>query len=84
MDALNTISSSAGSTSQASAEITLSTDNQTTASEQLAGSIMEVHHVAVQIEEGAKEIEQAISGLQEFAESLRTTVEGSGEEEAAI
>ncbi|HUT55737.1 MAG TPA: methyl-accepting chemotaxis protein [bacterium] len=75
VSALKTISDFAQSTSSSVREITMSTNQQTTASEQLAGSVAEVQEVARRIEEGAKEIESAIAGMRDFAEELRATVE---------
>ncbi len=78
VEALNTISRFAESTSSSVNEITLTTSHQTTASEQLAASVSEVHEVAIQIEEGAKRVENQIANLRDFAEALRKTVEGKG------
>lgn len=74
-EALERISSFAGSTTYAVSEITLSTAQQTTASEQLASSIMEVHNVAKRVEDGAGQIENAVTEIQSFSEALRETVE---------
>ncbi|UCD84299.1 MAG: methyl-accepting chemotaxis protein [Deltaproteobacteria bacterium] len=75
IDALQTISSLADSTSSAVREITVSTGQQTSASEQLAAAISEVNEVAGRVENGAREIESAIGRLRDFAENLRATVE---------
>jgi methyl-accepting chemotaxis protein len=77
MEAIRSISALADSTSRAVGEITLSTRQQTTGAEQLAGSVAEVHEVARKVEAGAKEIQAAITELQSFAETLRATVEVS-------
>jgi methyl-accepting chemotaxis protein len=77
VESLKNISSFAGSTTSAVREISLSTNQQTNASEQLASSISEVQKVARQVEEGAKEIEASIAELRDFSEGLRTTVEKS-------
>ena len=77
MEAIRSISALADSTSRAVGEITLSTRQQTTGAEQLAGSVAEVHEVARKVEAGAKAIQAAITELQSFAETLRATVEGS-------
>lgn len=73
--ALNHISGFARSTSTSVKEITMSTDQQSQASEQLASSIDEVRKVARKVEDGAHQIENAISELRDFADSLRQTVE---------
>ena len=73
--ALKRIKDFAATTSRSVREITLSTNQQSSASEQLAASIGEVREVAMRVEGGAKEIEHAISNLREFADSLRTEVE---------
>ena len=75
MESLYTILRFAAGTSRSAKEISLSTDQQSTASEQLAASIQEVHDVAARVEEGAREIQSAIADLKVFADSLRQTVE---------
>jgi methyl-accepting chemotaxis protein len=59
--AIRNISTLARSTSLAAGEITVSTRQQTTGSEQLAGSIGEIHEVARQAEAGARQIQTAIA-----------------------
>lgn len=75
MDALKNISSLASTTSSIVHEITLSTRQQSLASEQLTASFREVNEVAKMVEDSAKKIESAINRLQGFAESLRHNVE---------
>jgi methyl-accepting chemotaxis protein len=75
MEALRTISSLAETTSHSAGEITSATNQQTSASGQLAESISEVQKVALNFEAGAKEIEAAIRELLDFAEELRARVE---------
>jgi len=81
-EALKNISTFAGSTSMAASEITHSTGQQTTASEQLAGAVSEVLEVAKKVENGAKGIETSIAGLGNFAEKLRMSAKRD-EEDAA-
>lgn len=73
--ALKHIKEFAATTSRSVREITLSTNQQSSASEQLAASIGEVREVAARVEEGAREIENSISDLRLFAESLKLEVE---------
>ncbi|HUT52373.1 MAG TPA: methyl-accepting chemotaxis protein [bacterium] len=68
--ALANISLLAGSTAGATREITLSTRQQTTASDQLARSIFEVQEVAQKVEQGARQIQEAIAGLESLSRSL--------------
>lgn len=72
---MSKISSFAGSTSIAVSEITISTGQQNSASAELASSIIEVRDVAGKVEQGAKEIQNAIAELRFFSEALRETVE---------
>ncbi len=72
---LGSISEMASSTSALVTEITYSTNQQSTVSQQLSQSISEVKDVAAQVEQGAKEIENAVTNLKSFAKSLRETVE---------
>jgi len=74
--AIQNISSLARSASLAASEITVSTRQQTTGSEQLAGSIAEIHEVARRAEAGARQIQAAITELQSFAEILQQTIAG--------
>jgi len=78
VSALKRISSLAETTSRSAGEITVSTRQQTQGSEQLAGSVAQVHAEAQRVEAGARQIQAAIAELQSFAEALRETVEGKG------
>ncbi len=69
--ALEEISDKATDTSTSVQEITLSTRQQTSASEQMAQSINEVNQVAGKVLEGAKEIEIVITQLAQLTEELR-------------
>jgi len=71
---LAALSGFAESTFAAVKEITVSAEQQTKASEQLAGSVSEIYGVSREVEKGANEIHAAINNLQGFAESLRKTV----------
>jgi len=62
-------------TMKASTEITLSTRQQTTACEQMAGTIMEVSQVASEVEKGAKETEEAVAKLRELSDNLKGVFE---------
>jgi methyl-accepting chemotaxis protein len=68
-------------TTGAAREIKLSTQQQTTASEQMAATIAEVRDVATQVAASAQETTQAIAELTALAERLRelTAEEGQGE-----
>ncbi len=63
------------STTRAASEITLSTQQQSTASEQMVTSVMEVNEVAVSVEKGAKDIESAMKDLKNLGDRLRALVE---------
>ena len=76
VSAIQKISSLAESTTRAVAEISLSTEQQTKGSQQLAGSIREIQSVAQQVEAGAKAIAAAIADLQSFADTMRATLQG--------
>ncbi len=82
LDSFLSISSFAESTSSTAKEITLSTRQQTTASEELAASIAEVQEVAERVEKGAKEIVEAIDELGGFSRALKETA-GTGTDEDA-
>ena len=73
---LKTISDYAGSTSNAIIEISQSTQEQSSASEQLAEVFARIQMVASKVEEGARQIDLAIKEIMEFTNSLRKTVEG--------
>ncbi len=62
-------------TTSAAREIKLSTQQQTTASEQMAETIAEVRDVATQVASSAQETTQAISELTALAERLKDLVE---------
>jgi len=66
------------STTRAASEITLSTQQQSTASEQMVTSVMEVNEVAANVEKGAKDIESAMADLKSLADRLRTTLTEEG------
>jgi len=57
-------------TTQAVMEIRLSTQQQSSASEQMATTLTEIAKVATDSEKGTKDIEQAIEGLNEFVQKL--------------
>ena len=75
MESLHVILDFAAGTSRSAKEISLSTDQQSSASELLAQSITEVSDVAGRVEDGARQIQSAIAELQTLANSLRATVE---------
>ena len=75
VQALHKIKDHAAVTSRSVREITVSTNQQSSASEQLAASIGEVREVAARVEEGAKEIETTVTDLRDFSESLRVEAE---------
>lgn len=74
MESLHVILDFAAGTSRSAKEISLSTDQQSSASEMLAQSITEVSDVAGRVEDGARQIQSAIAELKTFADSLRATV----------
>jgi len=67
------------STTQAAIEIRLSTQQQSTASEQMATTLMEITKVASESEKGAKDIDKAINGLNEFVKKLIDLISKEGE-----
>jgi len=73
--ALERISTYAGSTSNTIKEIKSSTEQQTTATEQMAASITQIQQAAEQVEKGAGKIRDAVSGLRNFSQDLKETVE---------
>jgi methyl-accepting chemotaxis protein len=72
---LDNINNSIGETQTAAGEIKLSTQQQTTASEQMVETIAEVRDVAIQVAESAQETTQAIGDLTSLAERLKAMVE---------
>jgi len=74
-EAFKSISSFASSTSSAVNEISVTTVQQTTGSEQLADAINEILEVAKKVEGSAKGIETTIAGLSNFAETLRASTQ---------
>ncbi|MBE0499830.1 MAG: methyl-accepting chemotaxis protein [Desulfuromonadales bacterium] len=72
---LDNINRSVGETQAAAGEIKLSTQQQTTASEQMVETIAEVRDVAMQVAESAHETTQAIGELTSLAERLKVMVE---------
>ena len=61
-------------TNQQAHEIAISIKHQTTAAEQMAQTIAELHESAVQVANGAKRIETAIGELDSLAEELKQMV----------
>ncbi len=73
--ALDDISNKARDTSTTVTEITMSTRQQTTASEQMAASVGEVSEVAEKMLEGAREIEASIAQLNALTVELTRMVD---------
>jgi len=65
-------------TSQAAMEIKLSTQQQSTASEQMATTLIEITQVVSESEKGAKKIERAIDGLNELVGKLTGLISEKG------
>jgi len=65
-------------TTQAAMEIKLSTQQQSTASEQMATTLMEITQVVAESEKGAKRIERAIDGLNELVRNLTNLIGEKG------
>ena len=65
-------------TNQAAMEIKLSTQQQSTASEQMASTLMEITQVVSESEKGAKKIERAIDGLNELVSKLTSLISEKG------
>jgi methyl-accepting chemotaxis protein len=65
-------------TTQAAVEIKLSTQQQSTASEQMASTLMEITQVVSESEKGAKKIERAIDGLNELVSKLTKLISEKG------
>jgi methyl-accepting chemotaxis protein len=74
-EALANILSLVQETTGAAREIKLSTQQQTTASEQMAETITEIRDVAGQVAAGSEETTQAIAELTRLAEELRDLLE---------
>jgi len=74
-EALTNITGLVGETTQTAVEIRLSTQQQTTATEQMAATLVEVRDVAAQAATGAEETSQAIAELTMLAESMNGLVE---------
>ena len=62
------------STSQSATEIRLSTQQQSSASEQMATTLMEITKVAAESEKAAKDTERALDGLKELADKLSNLI----------
>jgi methyl-accepting chemotaxis protein len=77
-EALNNIRRLVNETTGAAREIKLSTQQQTTASEQMAETIAEVRDVATQVAASAEETAQSIAELTALAERLKDLVEVEG------
>ncbi|MFO8056250.1 MAG: methyl-accepting chemotaxis protein [bacterium] len=58
-------------TMKASTEISLSTRQQTTACEQMVGTVTEVADVASEVEKGAKETEESLTKINDLAKTLK-------------
>jgi methyl-accepting chemotaxis protein len=74
-EALTNIIAMVQETTGAAREIKLSTQQQTTASEQMAETIAEVRDVAAQVAASAEETAQAIAELTGLADRLKELVE---------
>jgi methyl-accepting chemotaxis protein len=74
--AIGKISELARDTSNAVKEITLSTKQQTSATEMMAGSMGEVTEISSSSAEGAKEIDKTVKKLTNLMDSLKNLVEG--------
>ena len=68
------------STTEAATEISLSTQQQRTASEQMATTLMEISKVSVDAEKAAKEIEKEMTGLKELSQRLAAQIKGTYQE----
>jgi len=77
-EALTNIIDMVQETTSAAREIKLSTQQQTTASEQMAETIAEVRDVATQVAASAEETTQSITELTTLAERLKELVEEEG------
>ena len=65
-------------TNRAAKEIALSTQQQTSACEQMALTMAEVRDVAQQVASSAKETDLAISGIMELSASLQSLTDKDG------
>jgi len=74
-EALEKITGAVAETTSAASEIKLMTQQQTTASEQMTETIVEVRDVAVQVATSSQETTQSISELTALAERLQELVE---------
>ena len=74
-EALEKISLAVAETTNAASEIKLMTQQQTTASEQMTETIVEVRDVAIQVATSSQETTQSISELTGLAERLQDLVE---------
>jgi methyl-accepting chemotaxis protein len=74
-EALEKITSAVAETTSAASEIKLMTQQQTTASEQMTETIVEVRDVAVQVAASSQETTQSIAELTSLAERLQDLVE---------
>ena len=74
-EALEKITSAVAETTSAASEIKLMTQQQTTASEQMSETIVEVRDVAVQVATSSQETTQSIAELTSLAESLQDLVD---------
>jgi methyl-accepting chemotaxis protein len=73
--AIERISMLANNTSMAVKEITLSTQQQTSGTEQMANTISEIQQVSTQAAEGAKEIEKTVKDINKLMNFLRDMIE---------
>jgi methyl-accepting chemotaxis protein len=83
-EALGGIIAMVQETTGAAREIKLSTQQQTTASEQMAETIAEVRDVAAQVAASAEETAQAIAELTGLAENLRELLEDGLQEKGKV
>ena len=74
-EALEKITAAVAETTGAASEIKLMTQQQTTASEQMTETIVEVRDVAIQVATSSQETTQAITELTSLAERLQDLVE---------
>ncbi len=81
---LSTIISMVSETTEAAREIKLSTQQQMTASEQMAETVAEVRDVAEQVAASAEETAQAITELTTLAENLRDHLENGLQEKGKL
>ena len=79
-EALETITGAVAETTSAASEIKLMTQQQTTASEQMTETIVEVRDVAVQVAASSQETTQSIAELTSLAERLQDLVDDNLQE----